>query len=125
MKALTVRQPWAWAIVHAGKRIENRTRQTHFRGRFYIHAGLAVPDFQMLIDCETRLGATQGCPDAADFTYGAPIATAELVDCVRLCGASLGPWGEADAWHWIIDCVKPLRKPIPAKGQLGMWEYVP
>jgi hypothetical protein len=26
MRALTVRQPWAWAIVHGGKDIENRTR---------------------------------------------------------------------------------------------------
>lgn len=24
MKAITVRQPWAWAICHAGKRVENR-----------------------------------------------------------------------------------------------------
>ena len=54
MKALTVRQPWAWAIVHAGKRIENRTRRTNFRGRFYIHAGLAVPDWQVLMDVASR-----------------------------------------------------------------------
>lgn len=26
MKALSIRQPWAWAILHAGKRIENRSR---------------------------------------------------------------------------------------------------
>ena len=25
MKALTVQQPWAWAIVHGGKDVENRT----------------------------------------------------------------------------------------------------
>jgi hypothetical protein len=25
MKALTLWQPWSWAIAHAGKRIENRT----------------------------------------------------------------------------------------------------
>lgn len=24
MKALSIRQPWAWAILHAGKRVENR-----------------------------------------------------------------------------------------------------
>lgn len=27
MKVLTVRQPWAWAIFHAGKNVENRTWQ--------------------------------------------------------------------------------------------------
>ena len=27
MKALTVQQPWAWAIIHAGKTVENRTQR--------------------------------------------------------------------------------------------------
>lgn len=26
MRILTVRQPWAWAIIHGGKDVENRTR---------------------------------------------------------------------------------------------------
>ena len=26
MRVLTVRQPWAWAIIHGGKTIENRSR---------------------------------------------------------------------------------------------------
>lgn len=123
MKALTVRQPWAWAILHAGKRIENRSRRTHFRGRFYIHAGLAVPHFRDLLNCETRLGAVQGCPDATDFQYGAIIGTAELVGCVY-SDTLVTPWGEPMAWHWMLDNVKPLRKPIPARGQLGLWEYI-
>ena len=25
MRALTLRQPWSWAVAHAGKRVENRT----------------------------------------------------------------------------------------------------
>lgn len=33
MKALTVCQPWAWAIVHHTKRIENRSWETMYRGR--------------------------------------------------------------------------------------------
>ena len=28
MKALSIRQPWAWAILHAGKDIENRDWRT-------------------------------------------------------------------------------------------------
>jgi hypothetical protein len=38
MKALSIRQPWAWLILNAGKDIENRDWPTHFRGRFLIHA---------------------------------------------------------------------------------------
>jgi len=29
MKAITIKQPWAWAIVFAGKDIENRSWRTH------------------------------------------------------------------------------------------------
>ena len=39
MKALSIRQPWAWAILHAGKRVENRDWQgCHYRGPLLIHA---------------------------------------------------------------------------------------
>lgn len=41
MRALTVRQPWAWAIVYGGKDVENRTRNVvgSYRGPVAIHAG--------------------------------------------------------------------------------------
>lgn len=40
MRAITVRQPWAWAIVHGGKDVENRTRNIAgaYRGLVAIHA---------------------------------------------------------------------------------------
>ena len=43
MRILTVRQPWAWAIIHAGKDVENRSRNIagYYRGPVAIHAGLA------------------------------------------------------------------------------------
>jgi hypothetical protein len=40
MKALSIRQPWAWLIVHGVKDVENRTWRTNFRGRFLVHAGM-------------------------------------------------------------------------------------
>jgi hypothetical protein len=41
VKALTVQQPWAWAIVHGGKDVENRSRNLagSYRGPVAIHAG--------------------------------------------------------------------------------------
>jgi hypothetical protein len=39
VKALTVQQPWAWAIVHGGKDVENRTQAWSYRGPLAIHAG--------------------------------------------------------------------------------------
>lgn len=41
MRILTVRQPWAWAIIHGGKDVENRVRNIAggYRGPVAIHAG--------------------------------------------------------------------------------------
>jgi hypothetical protein len=39
VKCLTVCQPWAWAIVHGRKHVENRTWATDYRGPLLIHAG--------------------------------------------------------------------------------------
>ncbi|MCP4259067.1 MAG: ASCH domain-containing protein [Planctomycetes bacterium] len=39
MKTISIRQPWAWAILHAGKDIENRTWVTTHRGPTLIHTG--------------------------------------------------------------------------------------
>ena len=41
MKALTIRQPWAWAIIFDGKDVENRSWNTSYRGDLAIHAGVA------------------------------------------------------------------------------------
>ncbi len=40
--ALSVRQPWAWLIAQGYKDIENRNWWTKFRGRFLIHASMAM-----------------------------------------------------------------------------------
>lgn len=44
MRILTVRQPWAWAIIHGGKDVENRSRNIagNYRGPIAIHAGMAI-----------------------------------------------------------------------------------
>ncbi len=44
MKALTVQQPWAWAIIQGGKNVENRTQLWKYRGPLAIHAGLSWAD---------------------------------------------------------------------------------
>jgi hypothetical protein len=42
--ALSIRQPWAWAILYAGKDIENRSWRTSHRGPILIHAGIEADD---------------------------------------------------------------------------------
>jgi hypothetical protein len=38
MKALSIRQPWAWLVVNGWKNIENRERRFSHRGPLLIHA---------------------------------------------------------------------------------------
>jgi hypothetical protein len=42
MKGLSLRQPWLTAILHLGKRIENRTWNTSYRGEVLLHASAGV-----------------------------------------------------------------------------------
>src|SRR5438045_8559495 len=39
MKALSIRQPWAWLIVNGHKPVENRSWSTKYTGKLLIHAG--------------------------------------------------------------------------------------
>lgn len=38
MKAISIRQPWAWLIINSHKPVENRKWATRFRGDIQIHA---------------------------------------------------------------------------------------
>ena len=48
VSCLSVRQPWAWLIVHGYKDIENRTWPTRHRGDTVIHAGLVFDNDGLL-----------------------------------------------------------------------------
>lgn len=39
-QAITLRQPWAWAVMHAGKDLENRKQKLCRPGWYFLHAGL-------------------------------------------------------------------------------------
>ncbi|WP_229215634.1 ASCH domain-containing protein [Duganella sp. CY15W] len=43
MKALSIRQPWAWLIVNGYKDIENRSWSTNVRGKVLVHASKGAP----------------------------------------------------------------------------------
>ena len=49
MRVLTVRQPWAWAIIHGGKDVENRVRNIAgaYRGPVAIHVAKTEDKFPL------------------------------------------------------------------------------
>jgi hypothetical protein len=92
MPALSIRQPWAWLILHAGKDIENRSWPTKFRGRFLIHAakGMTRDEYEDGVDpLWMRGGPTIDLPSFGDLERGGIVGSAEIVDCVR---HSDSPW---------------------------------
>ena len=139
MRVLTVRQPWAWAIIHGGKDVENRVRNLagDYRGPVAIHAGLAYDSAwssRALDDAMRASGEhTRPLPSLAAWRRngGAIIGVVDLVD-VHLdtdhehdagmpsacrCRSS---WAEAGAYHLVLANPRPLVDPIPFKGALGL-----
>lgn len=140
MRALTVQQPWAWAIVHGGKDVENRTQASHYRGPLAIHAGARLSERGCLMLPEL-LDLTR--PDLLatyaeqELTYGAFIGVVDQVgshlavgDDLAVCCSSV--WGETsyvehggrtrrDVFHRELENPRPLEQPIPCTGQRGLW----
>jgi len=109
MRAISVRQPWAWLIVQGYKDVENRTWATRYRGPIFIHAGKQL-DWEGLAWVEktwaviggklrTRYGfywPRQRIIDLPrEFPLGGIVGIAEIVDCVRESRSPWfkGPWG--------------------------------
>jgi hypothetical protein len=113
MRILSVRQPWAWLLVHGIKDIENRTYATHYRGPILIQASAApAKAFGVLLE---ELRSRFSIPFPEIWTYGAVVGQVELVECVI---ASSSPWFEGPI-GWQIANARPCY-PFPAKGALGL-----
>ncbi len=122
MKALSIRQPWAWLIVHGGKDIENRSWHTKFRGRFLVHAakGMTVKEWVSASDFCIAQGIHDTPFDMPDFDRlerGGIIGSVELVDSVD---TSASPWYMGEKGFVLVD-PKPLPF-VPLKGRLGFFD---
>jgi hypothetical protein len=90
--ALSVRQPLAWAIFHAGMDVENRDWPTQQRGRVLIHASAIIrqEDYNMFQracrDPEhwlcNAIACGGGLPDKEDLARGGIVGEVEIDDCV-------------------------------------------
>lgn len=116
MKALSVRQPWAWALVAGWKDVENRTWRTSHRGLLLIHAGKRWdPEGKRLIE---RL---LGVPAPHDLPLGAIVGVVEIVGCVTDADS---PWAIDDHWHFQVANARQIA-PTPSVGRLGLFEVDP
>jgi ASCH domain len=113
--ALSVRQPWAWALVNGHKDIENRTWQTTQRGFIAIHAGRR-PDPAGFRFCEAS-----GLQVPEDLAFGAVVGAVELLDVVE---RHRSPWASPQGYNWVIGRAFPIS-PIPMVGRLGIFGVPP
>jgi hypothetical protein len=135
VNVLTVRQPWAWAVFHAGKDVENRGwwRPQVVDAPLAVLAGRRYdPDADQYLG---RLGIT--VPDRDRLVFGAVVGVVSVTGvhpashCHRGAGADEHPGGPyrcslwamgADGkqvWHWALACPR-LMDPLPYRGELGL-----
>jgi hypothetical protein len=122
MKALSIRQPWAWAIIHVGKDIENRDWKPwnpglKFRGEFLIHASATMTkdEYWHFVNYAER-GPVGAVPEFGELERGGIVGRAKIVDIVT---AHSSPW-----FFGPIGLVIADAEPLPfraLKGQLGFF----
>jgi len=117
MKALSLKQPMAWAIFH-GKDVENRTWKTNYLGCILIHASNNWDwnHHKWLLDNEHKLGIL--VPARSLFVKQAILGIVDIVDCVEHHASPwfFGPYG------FVLKDPGLFGMPIPYKGQRGIFE---
>lgn len=126
MKALSIKQPWAWLIVNGIKPIENRDWHCNYRGPLLIHAGKNVDRDGMawLTLNWTNLGLhtlikaySKPMPDIMTAELGGIVGMVQMTDCVRTHPSPFffGPYG------FVME--NPQLLPFkPWRGQLKIFE---
>lgn len=142
MKGITVQQPWAWAIIHGGKTVENRTQMWTYRGPLAIHAGARWSQrgghSSVIRDAFApwmTFSQYQRPIDSAEhyerFPFRAIIGVVDLVGTHFANGECCAPWGDQTlppAGGFVPPMIVHLElenprsvQPIDYKGRLGLW----
>jgi hypothetical protein len=142
MKAITIIQPWATLIALGEKKFESRSWATKYRGPLAIHAGKKIekeickqePFKSVLakhgytaeslpVSVVVAIGNLTACYEVGQVDISQKEADLRWTDrIIRWQEFDFG-WYEYGRFAWELLDVKALDQPIPAKGQLGLWNY--
>jgi hypothetical protein len=126
LKAITIHQPWAYAILHLGKNVENRGWfwGQGIGGELAIHAG------------KTYDWEGEGFINSLNHTVPGNPPMGALVGIVTLTGAHhamrctrnalprntyCSPWAVGLQYHWELSHPQAIE-PIPCRGMQGVWD---
>lgn len=147
-RLLTVREPWASAIIYGEKDVENRSQgfPKKFRGPLWIHTSKSYSERgrrdERILETfpkGTRRGyAVRHVPAYGGiapwpFLSGFVIGLVDVVD-IHPASGCCAPWGEetyppanpegrppGTVTHLRLENRRDLGRPIPARGALGIW----
>ncbi len=130
MKALSIRQPWAWAVAVGVKDVENRDNLRNFRGEFAVHAGQQFDEagYVWIQTHAAELGIARNpsearakqqplLPERSDFPCGGIVGFATAVDCVE---ASESRWFFG-RYGFVLASARSCAL-IPMAGKLSFFE---
>lgn len=138
MKALSVQQPWAYAILRLGKDVENRhnrrgqdqaRKQFAHTGPLLIHTSQRPAGVEAAREVERITGqwapVANGSDPATHLGALVGMVTVHTVHTADSCASSrdgrCSPWAEPDCAHLMFTHPRVLAHPIYMPGRLGLW----
>ena len=121
LKCLSVSQPFAKLIISGEKSIELRNWNTNFRGEFLIHAPIKIrtkDSKRLQINEKLVTGAIVGKATLYDVKKYNSTKEIRMDQKFHLASKDF----QNKKFGFILKNAKPLRIPIPWKGQLGFFE---
>jgi hypothetical protein len=123
MRALSIRQPWAWLIVNGYKDIENRVWSTRYAGSLLIHAskGMTRAEYDevadMLANEQPFMDMGIQLPDPNFIERGGIVGMAH---CNGSVDAAASPWFFGP-YGFVLSQQRAFPM-VPFKGQLGFFD---
>lgn len=136
MKALSIRQPWAWLIMKGIKDIETRdwpAPESLIGETIAIHAGLKLDKQSELIVRKQLEARGIEMPSMLGMPVGRLLGEAKLFECIRYKSPSdfysdmsrhlcIPPYFSAVRYGFVLKVTEIYKNPPPLRGQLKFFD---
>jgi activating signal cointegrator 1 len=135
MKVISIQQPWASLIINGHKEYETRSWATRYRGPVLIHACAGMPKLnrslliqhpfaEVLAGTKLDQGAIIGMAHLRHvFTSEALVARIKFAPrAYKTHEIAFGDYSPG-RFGWLLQNVIKFDASLPAKGQLGLWNF--